>query len=146
MNRRTFVSSTAALAALCLPTSAAVALDPTSFPADPLPESVSATGEPLNPPDIRTAGIRMVPVVGGKYKVWTKKVGSGSVKVLLLHGGPGASHEYFEVMESFLPLPASSTTTTISWAAATPISPTTPPSGPSRDTRRRSKRSAAASA
>ncbi|MCU1251659.1 MAG: fpaP [Edaphobacter sp.] len=103
MNRRTFVSSTAAVAALCLSTSAAVALDPTFSPAAPLPETVSATGEPLNPPGIRTAGIRMVPVFGGKYKVWTKKVGSGSVKVLLLHGGPGASHEYLEVMESFLP-------------------------------------------
>jgi proline iminopeptidase len=57
----------------------------------------------LNPPGIRTAGIRMVPVVGGKYKVWTKKVGSGPLKVLLLHGGPGFGHEYLEVFESFLP-------------------------------------------
>jgi len=57
----------------------------------------------LNPAGIRTGGIRMVPVVNGKYKVWTKKLGSGSVKVLLLHGGPGASHEYLEAMESFLP-------------------------------------------
>jgi len=57
----------------------------------------------INPPGIRTAGIRMVPVVGGKYKVWTKKVGSGPVKVLLLHGGPGLSHAYLEAMESFLP-------------------------------------------
>src|SRR5215475_15672425 len=57
----------------------------------------------LNPPGIRTAGIRMVPVVGGKYKVWTKKLGSSDTKVLLLHGGPGASHEYLEAMESFLP-------------------------------------------
>jgi proline iminopeptidase len=57
----------------------------------------------LNPPGIRTAGIRMVPVVGGKYKVWTKKIGSGPVKVLLLHGGPGFGHEYLEVFESFLP-------------------------------------------
>ncbi|HEY1926869.1 MAG TPA: proline iminopeptidase-family hydrolase [Caulobacteraceae bacterium] len=57
----------------------------------------------LNPPGIRTAGIRMVPVVGGKYKVWTKRVGRGPVKVLLLHGGPGFSHEYLEAMESFLP-------------------------------------------
>ena len=103
MNRRTFVSSATAIAALCVPTSATVALDPTSSPADPLTETVSDTGEPLNPPGIRTAGIRMLPVVGGKYKVWTKKVGSGPVKVLLLHGGPGASHEYLEVMESFLP-------------------------------------------
>jgi hypothetical protein len=57
----------------------------------------------LNPPGIRVAGIRMVPVVGGKYKVWTKKLGGGPVKVLLLHGGPGFSHEYLEAMESFLP-------------------------------------------
>lgn len=45
----------------------------------------------------------MIPVVGGKYKVWTKKLGSGPVKVLLLHGGPGFSHDYLEAMESFLP-------------------------------------------
>jgi len=57
----------------------------------------------LNPAGIRTAGIRMLPVVNGKYKVWTKKLGSGSIKVLLLHGGPGFSHEYLEAMESFLP-------------------------------------------
>ncbi|RRA49296.1 proline iminopeptidase-family hydrolase [Acidipila sp. EB88] len=57
----------------------------------------------LNPPHILTAGIRMVPVANGKYKVWTKRIGSGSVKVLLLHGGPGFSHEYLEAMESFLP-------------------------------------------
>jgi len=102
MNRRTFVSSTAALAALYVPS--ARALDPTAAPtSDPLPEAVSATGNPLNPPGIRTAGIRMIPVVGGKYKVWTKKIGSGAVKVLLLHGGPGFTHDYLEAMESFLP-------------------------------------------
>src|SRR6202790_2319179 len=63
------------------------------------------TGRPdgLNPQGIRVAGIRMLPVVGGKYKVWTKKIGSGPVKVLLLHGGPGFSHEYLEAFESFLP-------------------------------------------
>lgn len=42
-------------------------------------------------------------MVGGKYKVWTKRIGSGPIKVLLLHGGPGFSHEYLEAMESFLP-------------------------------------------
>jgi proline iminopeptidase len=60
-------------------------------------------GDALNPPGVRMAGIKMVPVAGGKYKVWTKRVGSGPVKVLLLHGGPGATHEYLEAMESFLP-------------------------------------------
>lgn len=57
----------------------------------------------MNPSGIRVAGIRMVPVVGGKYKVWTKRIGSGPIKVLLLHGGPGFSHDYLEAMESFLP-------------------------------------------
>ena len=42
-----------------------------------------ARDDGLNPPGIRTAGICMLPVVGGKYKVWTKKMGSGPVKVLL---------------------------------------------------------------
>jgi proline iminopeptidase len=45
----------------------------------------------------------MIPVVGGKYKVWTKKQGSGALKVLLVHGGPGFSHEYLEAFEAFLP-------------------------------------------
>jgi proline iminopeptidase len=57
----------------------------------------------LNPDGVRMAGIEMVPVVGGRYKVWTKRVGSGPVKLLLLHGGPGFPHDYLEAMESFLP-------------------------------------------
>lgn len=57
----------------------------------------------INPQGIEVAGIEMIPVVSGKYKVWTKKIGTGRVKVLILHGGPGMSHEYLEAMESFLP-------------------------------------------
>jgi proline iminopeptidase len=77
-----------------------------SFASTGITQSTDLPAQPpdrLNPPGIRTAGIRMLPVVGGKYKVWTKRMGTGKVKVLLLHGGPGASHEYLEVMESFLP-------------------------------------------
>ena len=61
--------------------------------------------EALNPPGIRVAGIRMVPVRGGKYKVWTKRMGpaDADLHVLLLHGGPGFTHQYLEAMESFLP-------------------------------------------
>jgi proline iminopeptidase len=59
--------------------------------------------DPLNPQGIKVAGIRMLPVVDGKYHVWTKKMGNGPLKVLLLHGGPGFSHEYLEAFESFLP-------------------------------------------
>jgi proline iminopeptidase len=71
--------------------------------ATPTGEVTITKADGLNPPGIRTAGVRMVPVAGGKYKVWTKKIGSGPVKVLLLHGGPGFTHEYLEAMESFLP-------------------------------------------
>jgi proline iminopeptidase len=66
-------------------------------------EAPLAQADGLNPPGIRLAGIRMLPVVGGKYKVWTKRLGSGPLKVLILHGGPGFSHEYLEALESFLP-------------------------------------------
>ena len=42
-------------------------------------------------------------LIDGKYQVWTKKVGEGKIKVLLLHGGPGFSHDYMECFEDFLP-------------------------------------------
>ncbi len=51
---------------------------------------------------VKTGGSKMVQV-DGKYNVWTKKVGDGKIKVLLLHGGPGFSHDYFECFEDFLP-------------------------------------------
>jgi len=41
-------------------------------------------------------GVRMIPVDGGKYTVWTQRIGDGKIKLLLLHGGPGGSPEYFE--------------------------------------------------
>ena len=51
--------------------------------------------------------VRMIPIDGpnrkNEFKVWTKRVGSGPIKMLLLHGGPGCSHEYFESFEAFLP-------------------------------------------
>lgn len=36
--------------------------------------------------EVKTGGSRMIEIDGG-YHVWTKKVGAGVVKVLLLHGG-----------------------------------------------------------
>lgn len=41
-------------------------------------------------------GVRMIPVEGGKYKLWSQRIGEGKIKILLLHGGPGTSPEYFE--------------------------------------------------
>jgi proline iminopeptidase len=58
--------------------------------------------EPAKSREVKTGGIRLIPV-DGKYKVWTKKVGPGTPKILTLHGGPGVTHEYFECMEDFLP-------------------------------------------
>jgi proline iminopeptidase len=37
------------------------------------------------------------------HKVWTKRVGSSKTKVLLLHGGPGLSHDYLDCFAEFLP-------------------------------------------
>ena len=38
----------------------------------------------------------------GNFKVWTKRVGNNpNIKVLTLHGGPGASHEYYEIAEDY---------------------------------------------
>lgn len=56
--------------------------------------------------DVWTGGVRMVPVQTpkGTFRVWTKRVGNNPVaKMLLLHGGPGATHEYFEAFDSFFP-------------------------------------------
>lgn len=39
---------------------------------------------------------------GNKYKVWTKKFGDNpKVKILLLHGGPGATYHTFEIMAPY---------------------------------------------
>ena len=99
MNRRNLLTATAASVVM----GAARAAAPASSDAAQTAETPSPSGDGLNPPGIRVAGIRMLPVAGGKYKVWTKKLGSGPTKVLLLHGGPGFSHEYLEAFESFLP-------------------------------------------
>ena len=52
--------------------------------------------------EIKTGGTKMIQV-DGKYNVWTKKIGDGKIKILLLHGGPGFTHDYFECFEDFLP-------------------------------------------
>lgn len=72
MHRRTFLASVAALGATAL------------------------TARAATKPD----DVRMIAVPGGK--VWTKTIGHGPVKVLLLHGGPGFSHDYLEPFEKFL--------------------------------------------
>jgi proline iminopeptidase len=56
--------------------------------------------------DVFTGGIKMIPVntPRGVFRVWTKRTGNNPrVKVLLLHGGPGGTHEYLEAIDSFFP-------------------------------------------
>jgi proline iminopeptidase len=56
--------------------------------------------------DLLGGGVRMIPVTtaAGTFRVWTKRVGNNpALKVLLLHGGPGATHEYLEACDSYLP-------------------------------------------
>jgi len=53
-----------------------------------------------------TGGIRMIPISTskGEFNVWTKRVGNNPrIKVLLLHGGPGATHELYECFDGYLP-------------------------------------------
>jgi len=64
---------------------------------------LSPSPAPPPSPEVKTGGVRLIPIEGGKYKVWTKKLGAGKIKVLTLHGGPGFTHEYFECFEDFLP-------------------------------------------
>jgi len=57
-------------------------------------------------PDRLSGGVRMIPITTAKgtFNVWTKRHGNNPrIKLLLLHGGPGATHEFFEPMDSFLP-------------------------------------------
>jgi proline iminopeptidase len=56
--------------------------------------------------DVLSGGVKMIPVntPKGTFNVWTKRVGNNStIKLLLLHGGPGVTHEYFEAFDSYLP-------------------------------------------
>lgn len=56
--------------------------------------------------DVLSGGTRMVPIdtPSGRFNVWTKRVGNNpDCKLLLLHGGPGGTHEEFEGLDSYLP-------------------------------------------
>jgi proline iminopeptidase len=56
--------------------------------------------------DLLSGGVHMIAVQTpvGTYKVWTKRIGNNpQLRVLLLHGGPGATHEYLEACDSYLP-------------------------------------------
>jgi proline iminopeptidase len=56
--------------------------------------------------DVLSGGVRMIPISTpkGEFHVWTKRTGNNpTIKVLLLHGGPGMTHEYLEAFDSYFP-------------------------------------------
>jgi proline iminopeptidase len=56
--------------------------------------------------DVLSGGARKIPVSTpkGEFKVWVKRIGNNpGLRVLLLHGGPGMTHEYLEACDSYLP-------------------------------------------
>ena len=70
------------------------------------PPSPAAYFDNAGRDDAWQGGVRMIPIhtPAGDFRVWTKRVGNNPrIKVLLLHGGPGATHEAFEAFDSFLP-------------------------------------------
>ena len=79
---------------------------------------IGCTAPPASPPptasylhydgrnDVLSGGVSMIPIQTpkGMFKVWTKRIGNNpKIKVLLLHGGPAATHEYFEAFDSYFP-------------------------------------------
>ncbi len=55
--------------------------------------------------EIQTGGVKIISIETpkGKFNVWTKSIGKNpKIKILLLNGGPGATHEYFECFENFM--------------------------------------------
>ena len=56
--------------------------------------------------DVLSGGVKRIRIdtAIGPFAVWTKRVGNNPrIKLLLLHGGPGATHEYFEAADSYFP-------------------------------------------
>lgn len=82
-------------------TDAAATTDATAAPTQTLASYFQPEGT-----GVQDGGVQMIPITTpkGKFNVWTKRFGNNpKLKVLLLNGGPGATHEYFECMENFLP-------------------------------------------
>ena len=89
---------TSAIFAICLTACAPVQVETANQDSTYLDYSLLA--------DKNSGGARLIPINTplGEFNVWTKRVGNNpTTKVLLLHGGPGATHEYFEAADSYFP-------------------------------------------
>jgi proline iminopeptidase len=89
---------------------AAVALAATALAACAPPaehrDTAAAYFDTAGHADAWAGGERMIPIhtPNGDFKVWVKRTGNNPrLKLLLLHGGPAAAHDYMTGMDSFLP-------------------------------------------
>jgi len=81
---------------------AGCAAPPAPAPAAPASAYFDNTGRD----DVLSGGVKMIPITTpkGTFKVWTKRVGNNPrIKVLLLHGGPGFTHELWEPCDTHFP-------------------------------------------
>jgi len=56
--------------------------------------------------NLKAQGVQLIPITTplGEFKVWTKRTGHNpNAKVLILHGGPGATHELYEAFDDWFP-------------------------------------------
>jgi len=70
-------------------------------PSDTPPPEEPAPVVQKAPAAADSEGVRRIPITtpSGTFEVWTKKLGDNpTMKVLLLHGGPGMTHEYVELV------------------------------------------------
>ena len=68
--------------------------------------TVAEYHDPASHNDQFTGGIKMIPIntPKGEFNVWTKRIGNNpKIKVLLLHGGPGMTHEIYESFSGYFP-------------------------------------------
>ena len=71
-----------------------------------VPKNQNTYFDYTNRDDKLSGGVKTIQIEtpSGKFNVWTKRIGNNPTKkVLLLHGGPGMNHEYFQAVESFFP-------------------------------------------
>ena len=84
---------------------AACSIERTTPPPTPTPAEVSLRSYFSPDAGVDAAGVRLIPIrtPKGQFNVWTKRFGHNPrIRLLLLHGGPGATHEYFEALEHAL--------------------------------------------
>ena len=97
-----FVRRAVALAALAVVAACAGKTTDRSTASAPPASYFDTTGRA----DTYSGGVRLVKITTpkGTFNVWTKRVGNNPhIKLLLLHGGPGMTHEYFESADAYLP-------------------------------------------